>query len=377
MSRKAIVRNLPALRALFPDFKGFGGEENKRHCLEQLLRRVVPDLRSKSRVPFYSMREVADFFDVSLKSVAVAYKRLSDDGYVTIVRGSQTVLEGIRKTSKSRLRGVVGIPVALPSFIFGNNPRAFFIRMEDELRRHNYVVDFIFYMSPEAGSGELVDRLLAHKMDIVFWMSPLPVFSETMLRLKDAGVHLVVVGDGPEMFPIQQYVLGLDFGLIEVAEGWSAEGISKVILVGPEQSLAPHFRRKCRAAFHGVGMEVVDARPTAEDFFASLDHYMSETSTGIVFLEHFHYEALCNYNWSAMQSLFQSKRSLLVQGLVYHSAFNGRPIFVDTIDLGLSQIARRISSDIVNQAYLSVSEPYVFKASWQPNSSLGSVHREL
>ncbi len=377
MSRKAIVRNLPELSTIFPDFCGFKEEENKRQGVEEALRRVVPSLQGKERVPFYPMREIASFFEVSLKSVAVVYERLSKEGHITIVRGSQTILEGNRKTSKSRIRGVVGIPVALPSFIFGNNPRAFFIRLEDELRRQNYVVDFIFYMSPEAGSSDLVDRLLAHEMDVAFWMSPVPVVSETMLRLKDAGVHLVVVGDGPGMFPVQQYVLGLDHGFIKVAAGWKAEGISKVVLIGPERSLAPHFRRKCRAAFHGEGMEVCDESLSPEGFFSTSDRYLEDKGTGLIFLEHFHYENLCNHDWKAMQNLFQSKRSLLAQGLVYHTAFAGRSIFVDTIELGLSQIARRISMDIVNQAYLSITDPHTFKASWQPNSNLGTVSREL
>jgi hypothetical protein len=232
-------------------------------------------------------------------------------------------------------------------------------------------------MSPDAGSSELVDRLLEHEMDTVFWMAPATTVSETMLRLRDAGVHLVVVGDGPGMFPVQQYVLGLDHGLIKVAEGWKAEGLSKVILIGPERALAPHFRRKCRAAFHSAGLEVADQRLSAESFFASADQYAKEKRTGLIFLEHFHYEALCNYDWKTMQMLFQTKRSLLTQGLVYHSAFTGKSIFVDSIDLGLSQIARRISQDIVNQNYLSMTEPHLFKADWQPNCNLGTVSREL
>ena len=377
MSRKAIVRNLPELSSLFPNFRGFKSEENKRHGLEEALREVVPNLRGKERIPFYQMRKFADFFEVSLKSVAVVYERLSKDGRLTIVRGSQTILEAKRMKSKSRLRGVVGVPVALPSFIYGNNPRAFFIRLEDELRRHHYVMDFIFYMSPDAGSSELVDRLLEHQMDIVFWMAPSTAVSETMLRLRDAGVHLVVVGDGPGMYPIQQYVLGLDYGLFKVAEGWKADGISKVVLIGPECSLAPHFRRKCRAAFHGAGMDVVDQQLGAEAFFAGAGLHAADKSTGMVFLEHFHYEALCNYDWKAMQAIFQKRRSLLTQGLVYHPAFTGKSIFVDSMDLGLSQIACKISNDIMNQSYLSISAPHLFKATWQPKCNLGLVSREL
>ncbi len=377
MSRKAVVRNLPKLGSLFSTFQGFNATDNKRHALELSLKKAVLALRSKNKIPFYSMREVSAFFGVSLKSVAIVYESLSKEGHITIVRSSQTILEGARKAPKGSLCGVVGIPVALPSFIYGNNPRAFYIHLEDELRHRNYVVDFIFYSTEEAGSSVLVNRLLAHEMDIAFWMSPAQQVGETMLRLRDAGVHLVVGGDGPGMFPVQQYVLALDSAFIGLAAGWKSERITKVYLIGPERSLAPHFRNKCRGAFHAEGIEVVNEKLTPESFFDRCAGLLAEKRSGLVFLEHFHYENLCNYDWKTMQALFQGKRCFLAQGLVYHSAFSGKTILVDTIEWGFPKIAKKISLDIATQAYREVTMPYIFKGGWSPGNNLGSVDREL
>ena len=39
---------------------------------------------------------------------------------------------------------VVGLPVYSPGFVFGTYLRSFYIRLEEELRRFNFVADFIF-----------------------------------------------------------------------------------------------------------------------------------------------------------------------------------------------------------------------------------------
>ena len=362
MSRKVFPRNLPGLEHLFPNFSGFENTANKRHQLELALREAVLNLRGKERKNFYSMREISNFFNISLKSVSVVFERLSKEGHFTIIRGSHTVMEGIRTVPKSGLRGVVGIPVALPSFIFGPNPRSFFIKLENELRRRGYVVDFIFYSVLEADDEELLDRLCDHEMDIAFWMSPVRAAGDLMLRLRDLGVKLVTVGDTAGMFPVQQYILDLAGGFSNVADIWRSQGIKEVLLIGPEKSLAPQFRQISRRAFQFAGFTVHDKKVNSKAFFEALPSYRTLKQTGLIFLEYFHYEELCNEDWKAMASLFTDRRTLLAQGMVYHSAFADRSIFVDLLSFDFDEMARKIACDISQQHYLKVDSAHVFPA---------------
>ena len=322
------------------------------------------------------MREISRFFKVSLKSVAVVFERLSKEGQLTIVRGSHTVLEGARKGPRVKLRGVVGVPVALPSFIFGNNPRTFFICLENELQKHGYVVDFIFYLTVELENERLMRRLLEHKMDIVFWNAPIKAAGGIMLQLQDTGVRVVALGDLPEMFPVQQYVLDLTSGFCGVARGWKAGGIKEVYFIGPRKSLAPHFLAIGKQAFESAGMVIHEEKVDPPDFFKLWPKIpWRKNAPDRFFWSTFHYENLCNCDAKTMQSVFETGRTLLSQGPVYHSAFQGSPLFADSIHMDFDEMARRIALDISMQNYLETRTPHFFKASWQSKCDLGATKR--
>lgn len=375
MGRKAVIRELPRLIDILPDREAWLKAPNRSHAVETGLRQIVAAVRGRKRIPFYSMREVAEYFDSSLRAVSAAYEKLNQEGLLTIVRGSKTMLEGRRQAPKTPLRGVVGVPIALPSFLFGNNPRQFFILFEEELRRLSYVVDFIFYATGSDDTHQLAERLLSHDLDTAVWMGPPQAMKDAILRLDDAGIHQLVMCDGPAMLPFQGYTLDLDQGFREAAAGWHREGLRAVHLVGPTRSLAPHFLRKIKAAYSLKGFHITETFCEPAEFFSQIGRVPA--STGLVFLEHFHYEILCNHDWQAMRDLFLRHRTLLAQGLVYHHAFQGTRIPVDTLDHRFPEIAVRLAREIATRAYLTPGENTCFPAHWAAGRDLGTVQREI
>jgi Predicted transcriptional regulators len=375
MGRKAVIRELPRLIDILPDREAWLKAPNRGHAVEKGLRRIVASVRGEDRLPFYSMREVAAYFDASLRAVSAAYEKLNQEGLLTIVRGSKTILEGRRQAPKTPLRGVVGVPIALPSFLYGNNPRQLFILFEEELRRLNYVVDFIFYATGSDDTHQLAERLLSHDLDTAVWIGPPQTMKEAILRLDDAGIPQVIMCDGPAMLPLQGYTLDLDRGFREAAAGWHKKGLRSVHLVGPTRSLAPHFLRKIRAAYSLRGFRVTEGFCEPDEFFSRIERVPA--STGLVFLEHFHYEMLCNHDWRTMRDLFLRHRTLLAQGPVHHHAFHGTRIPADTLDLRFSEIAVRLARDITTRAYLDPANDTTFATHWAPDCDLGSVRREI
>jgi len=377
MSRKPIVRQLPDLDSLFEGFHGFREEENKRSLLEERLRHAIHALRREESRPFYAMREVADFFGVSLKTVAMVFRRLQQDGLLTIMRGSQTRIEGKQKRSRHNIKGVVGIPVPLASFIIGNHPRGFYIQLEEHFRQRGYVADFIFYRADEASHSSLTERLLRHGLDILFWLCPTRTMSDVMLTVQDSGVRVVSVSNRSRHSMPHQYRLDLDCGTREAAAGWKAAGIREILVVSPARSRDTRQMHEPVPAFEAVSIRAHPFHCEPGEFFERAAALVPRADTGFVFVEHEQYEILCNHDWRSMEAFFRQHRCLLTQGPVYHSAFTGRRVEIDTIDYPMEIMAERIPADIAQEKVPAQENPHFFRTRWLPAMNLGEVLREL
>jgi hypothetical protein len=376
MSRKKVVRNLPSLESLIGPPTRFPDDENHRHGLEQKLREVVRSISNKERVPFYPMREVAAHFSVPLKTVAVVYERLSHEGFLTVVRGSSTILESRKQKAKSFLRGVVGIPVSLPSFVYGPQPRTMFIHLENLLRRKGYVVDFLFYPQSKSGIEDLTDRLLSHALDLALWMSPVSAAKETILRLHDAGVSQLVVADAPGVLPYQRYTMNISRGFTEAAALWKSAGIREIHLVMPQARQAAQFYFKCRQQFANAGFTLQEIALGPDAILDRISALRRDGRHGIVFLEHFHYEMLCNHDWRKFLETLRRHRCLFAQGLVYHAAFRKGDAVADVINFDFEGIAKRLAEDIVSGGYKS-ADCDAFSAACRPAVDVASDPREF
>jgi hypothetical protein len=98
-----------------------------------------------------------------------------------------------------------------------------------------------------------------------------------------------------------------------------------------------------------------------------------DAQTGIVFLEHFHHEMLCNYDWRKMLQVMHSHRCLFAQGLVYHPAFEALTIHVDGVVINFDQILCR---DIISSTY-NQQEPVVFHNGWKSGLNLALEKRDF
>src|SRR5690242_20067371 len=84
--------------------------ESKTDNLRQLLKSLaIKNQREQPRV-FYSLREVAIQFKVPVSTVARMYREMEQEGLLSRVRGSKTVLNGLRNNRRLSVRGFVGLP---------------------------------------------------------------------------------------------------------------------------------------------------------------------------------------------------------------------------------------------------------------------------
>lgn len=373
MARKAVDRRLPSLESLYPGFRGFTPRDNKSAAIVEVLRRTAKRVRRCRPVPFYSMRAAAGFFGVSFKTVADAYKKLEAAGLLTCVRGAYTRVEGRTAQPHYPVRAVVGFPIELPTIVYGTEQRLFYIRMEEELRRRQHIVNFIFIRGrQETPDPDLAGRLLAHQSDIIFWWAPTAAVLPTILQLRDAGVRIVGVTRERETFPLVLYTHNRERALRQAFESWRSNGIKSIELwrdsgngVPYETELTVATLEKLGAAFSVETVE--DAQ--VPDRVRRLDG----KRVGVVLAYHAWYDALCSQHPQAMERLFRGGRVLLVQGALHHAAFRGKGVAADALTFDYNQMAKRIAAEIATGAAWKKKRLATFHSRWEPRVDLGTI----
>jgi hypothetical protein len=232
MGRKRLDRTVPPLQAVHPEFRGVDRADNVHRQLVEALRLTIRLVRTERTQHFYTQREVAAFFRVPLRTVTRVYRQLHEEGALTAIWGSATHVAGKSPGPRSPPRGVVGIPVWTHGFVLLSHWRIFFDCLEEELRRHNFVADFVFIRPGELYSYSLTERLLAHHLDHLVWLLPLTRSIPVLERLNEAGIRTTAILDYPLSAPrIATYRLEYDAGFARGLRQWRRVGATRVVLV--------------------------------------------------------------------------------------------------------------------------------------------------
>ncbi len=234
MARKPVIRNLPALSGVLPAFKGFSPEDHRGKIIQEDLRRAIANLQARDHKVFYGAREVAEFYGVCIRTVTVCYKQLESEGLLSCKRGAFTRILGDQHSTS--VRGIVAIPVFLKGFLEFPEWREFFIDLEERIRRINFVAVFLFFKGGDLAHDDLWHRIRDHRADVVVWLSPPSSASDILLRVKDQGIRLMVVGMKHERLPGQCYQLDFHPSLDAAQSDLMAEGIKRFLVLDFNES---------------------------------------------------------------------------------------------------------------------------------------------
>jgi hypothetical protein len=110
------------------------------------------------------------------------------------------------------------------------------------------------------GDPDLCDRFAMHNLDILLWVSPKAAARQTLLKMMEGGVSVVVVNDGKGSFPRSQYMLDAARAIRVAMQDWMDNGVKRVqVWFSPEKWDGPAGRckktgrqRKSRANRSGV-----------------------------------------------------------------------------------------------------------------------------
>ena len=127
------------------------------------------------------MREVSAFFGVTLPSVGKVYRQLEREGLLVRKRSSVTELAPLKTGRPVVHRGIVAVPIWLPGFLMFSDWREFFIELEQQLRRHNFVANLIFFRQGEDESPDFAQRVLGHEPESMVRLAPIPTMAFQMI----------------------------------------------------------------------------------------------------------------------------------------------------------------------------------------------------
>jgi hypothetical protein len=378
MARKSVTRSLPDLAECLCTFQGFGPQEHHGERLTELLRKVIEVVRQPQDVPFYSVAAVARHVGVSTRTVNQCYRKLAEEGLLCILRGSKTLVRGRRLQPQHPILGVVGIPVYLPGFVIGSELRAFYVHLEQALRRHHFVADLIFFKQDEESSPDLTERILEHELDVLLWINPAAASRTTIQTALDGGISVVLCVDGRTSLPRRQYVYNSERALTEAVSAWRRDGIRSVsvwqhVSRGERSAQVPVLAQVLRRA----GMPITFRELTNKEASHAAEEVIRHPDEGVVLPTHQGYEALANEFPAAVQQLLATNRVLLMQGSLYHPAFEGGTLLTDVIAMPVAPMADRIARDIGEGRADTVETLTTFHAHFHPRLNLGTVSREI
>lgn len=357
MARKKIPRRLPPLRGKL----GGSGKDVKTEQLSEILRQTARKHQSEGPQVFYALREVAERFDVSLSMVAAVYRQLETEGLLMRLRGSRTLLKGFGTGRQVSIHGIVGVPMALASFLTRQKYRMFFMCTRRELRRRGFVSAGLFYEAAEERADFLLERIKHAQVDSVLWYRPDHCARETARLLQDSGVRVIGVADGGLPALPCHFEIARDKAVAEILRDWRRSGVIEKVCVVHAVRRSAVEEEKLKGMLENARFpySFVDAdRAHCAQLLQSL---AEEEASATVLLG----EAASLFAFRApdrLVALMGRKRVALVDGPVSFPFANTPPVRADLAVADWEAVATGITDEMLTGRALTSSSRTVFDA---------------
>jgi hypothetical protein len=369
MSRVIVHRSLPPLKKTLAHFSSFPKGKSHQQAMIDELRGAAKKSRTANPQPFYSMREVAQFFRVPLGTISPVYKALEREGIIDRIRSSRTILLGNRILPREMIRGVVGIPILMHSVMMLEYTRTLAMELQVHLRHWGYVGDIIFHASKEEeAEPDFATRLLSHRLDAVVLHTPLEDSRQNILSLRERGVRVLVIqgASARRDLPAVTYLLDCEPAYQEMAAKWRQEGIRKVWIWPPTEYLG--YKNEAdilKAIFleHGLEAKLVLDKPS--EMLNRVRRQSSKSSTVVAFLDATGSEEICNGEPQIIEKISLISRLAFCLGSIRVPYFRNRKIHADTVTFSATEIASRLADDICRLSVLPDGIHHTFNAHYQ------------
>jgi hypothetical protein len=345
------------LASVLPNFRGLPAGRPQTHALLEVLRKLTTQLRGETAQPFYSTREVAQFFGVPQPTVVQVFAELEVEGRLVRLRSVGTLLQGSKRQPRVPVRGVVGLPIWQWGFCHLAEWRQFYLRIEECLARHHLVADFIFFSEEIHDQEQFLERLLSHNLDYVLWYKPLLAYKSMLLTLRDGGVSVVAIVDQNIRLPVPTYRLDVERAVLKALQAWRAAGRRETVVLHSAHAQVALLSQLVTQA--GLTCETI---ATSEESFAGVVARLEQRpQRGVILCDETLACHLCYRQPDQVARLLRQHRVLM------WSLFNADPrqfagCQVDMVHINWDRLAARIADDLASGRYREIAAPVVLPA---------------
>jgi hypothetical protein len=373
MARKTITRTLSRL----PLLSAFGKNAHKSDELLEILRRVALTNQTEQPQPFYSLRQIATHFRLPISSVSRVYRRLEQEGLLSRVRASKTILQGSHYDRRLSVRAFIGLPASLSKFVTLQDYRVFFMRIRRELRIKGFATAMVFFERDEAATANYAERLKSHEVDTVLWFRPQAGARHTLLRLADWGIRLVAVTEEPSPPVFCRYRIRRATAISRLLQHWQVKVGEPVTVVQSESRSGANAEGKLLSALDELSIRYDVAafhNRKAEEFVRRLS---ARKTGGIIFESSRLSSLLCFRVPDSMFDLLRRRPVAFLNGPVNMPFTRIPDVEVDLVTIDWDSFAKMLVNDLVTQEAFDCGSQTIFEADLQLRVPLGKFAQEI
>jgi DNA-binding transcriptional ArsR family regulator len=361
MARKIVSRALAPL----PDPRSLAATQHKSDALTEILRHVAVKTQQEQPRTFYSVREIALQFGVPVSTVSRVYRRLEEEGLLSTVRGSKTMLQGLHFDRQLSVRAFIGLPASLSSFLTIQDYRMFFIRIRRELRLRGFATAMLFHEGGEEERPAFSARLKAYQVDTVLWFEPPKSARESVLRLLDAGVRIIGVTETSCAFLKCRYRLSRSAAVKQLLDAWKTEhAIENVTLVESSDFPPSPSEETLRRVLDDLKLPRQASKFATQSFERFLRNLMKANTarTGIIFPSSRLASMFCFRAPDTVSRLLAARHVAFTDGPVNMPFARVPSVRVDLITHDWKALVQTIVDDLITQNAFRATGSITFEA---------------
>jgi hypothetical protein len=374
MPRTKILRDLEPL----PRGSAMKGTRNKTDSLLKILRSsAIKSQREQPRV-FYSLREVAKQFKVPVSAVTRIYHHMEQEGLLSRVRGSKTVLNGLRNNRQLSVRSFIGLPALMSHFIAIQDYRSFFICIRRELWLRGFATTMFFFRPNEAADGTLSEQLKRYEVDSVIWLQPGRSARETLLRLSDMGIRVISISQvGTPSMP-SRYHVWKERAIETLLKDWkSRHSVRKITVVDSKDYRSVVTEEVLRVTLQNLEIEAVIRTFQSEDSSVFLRDLCRIKTDGIIFPASGLASMFAFRSPDQLGDLLRAQRVAFVDGPIDMPFTKIPDAPVDLVTVNWCIVAESIVNDLITREAFERNRYTTFEAEAQLRVPLSSFCDEI
>jgi hypothetical protein len=351
--------------------------ERKTDRLFKTIRELAAKQVKEKPQLFLSLRQAARRFDVPVSTMTAIYRRLIEEGVLSTVRASRTILRGRNTSRNLKVRGLIGMPLSRPRLRTSPGYRECSLRISEELHARGFAITPFYFEERDIEPNFVIERSNKEKVDMLIWLLPDGANRDTASHLRDLGIRFIGVNIGGVSGAFCRYEVRREQAILTILNEWQAGmklGTAVIVLAGHETPAEKEMMARLSRllAVEQIHCDLVNVPKGHISIF--LKSLCANRSNGIL-LPASAAAMLASRAPDTVAEVLKTRCVAWIDGLPDLLCGQGAPdIRIDLVSVDWRAIGERIARDILSGDAFRQSERTIFEAEAHLHVPLFSEH---